>query len=922
MDGINQNNGINEKNIEGILEEFEKQGKKKNKIPFKQYIKEKRWPTYLLAFALPMLIMFLIYGAMEVYPFGKGSVLVLDLNGQYVYFFEELRNKILNGGSLMYSWGRALGGEFMGIFAYYIASPFSFLVALFPQENITEALLVIFLLKVGSCSFTMSVYLDRFHPSSRLNTVIFSVMYALCSYAIVYMHNTMWIDEMIFLPMLVMGTEILITKRKPFMYIASLAFCCMTSFYIGYMMCIFTFLYFFYYYFAHDKGMENNLYEEKGHFIKSLLRIALYSAIAIAISMIIILPAYTSLQFGKSDFTNPDYTFTQKFDFLDMIAKLYPGTYDTVRPEGLPWLYCGTISMVLFPLYFVSKHISTREKIFTGALLLSLVLSFNGSTIDIIWHGFQKPNWLNYRYSFTFTFIFILCAYKVFCHLEDIDYKLVLGSISFYAVLILILQKMEIEWLDDFTVVWFSLACLGVYAIALHPINKQYLTNVSRSVILIIVSVELFLSGVICEMGLDDDVLFSKRTAYRNYMDKFQPVVDYIKDYDTENFSSEFFRMEKDSFKKTNDNMTLGYYGVSCSSSTLNESVIQLLAKMGYASMSHWSKYYGGEPVADSLLGLKYVIKTEDYNEYLWQEIYTDEEQELYAYYNPYTIDLACAVSSAIYDINIEDYDTPFEFLNDMVTAMLGETKQVKLFKAITGVGTDEENLDIAYASGNRKYIPISSAKTAKLTYTFDAVGDNEIFCYFPTVYKKEVSLKLNGVDYGSYFTSERYRILSLGTYSDGEEVMLSMTLEDNCVYIQSGVKYFYYLDYELFKEIMPRLLEGNMEITHFEDTRVEGKVTATADCSTIYTSIPYDEGWKVYVDGEQVEINRAFTALLAFDVDEGEHDIVFVYYPDCVKYGIIISLCGLAAFAAVTVIYKKVEKKRKARWVSGLEKV
>ena len=46
----------------------------------------------LICFFLPAAIMWLIYITMEVYPFGENSVLVLDLNGQYVYFFQALRD--------------------------------------------------------------------------------------------------------------------------------------------------------------------------------------------------------------------------------------------------------------------------------------------------------------------------------------------------------------------------------------------------------------------------------------------------------------------------------------------------------------------------------------------------------------------------------------------------------------------------------------------------------------------------------------------------------------------------------------------------------------------------------------------------------------------------------------------------------------
>ena len=79
----------------------------------------------LWAFLIPAGLLLLFYISRAVFPIGEGSVLILDLNGQYVYFFAELRNKLLHGGSLLYSWSRSLGGEFLGIFAYYLSSPFS-----------------------------------------------------------------------------------------------------------------------------------------------------------------------------------------------------------------------------------------------------------------------------------------------------------------------------------------------------------------------------------------------------------------------------------------------------------------------------------------------------------------------------------------------------------------------------------------------------------------------------------------------------------------------------------------------------------------------------------------------------------------------------------------------------------------------------
>ena len=180
---------------------------KKNKI--KKLWKEYRYLT--LAFLIPAVIMYLIYLSMEIHPFGEGSVLVLDLNGQYVSFFTALRNFIYGDASLLYSFGRALGGEFMGMYAYYLASPFSYIVALFPQDKILEALLLIFILKTGFCGFTFGFYLHKTTKDhKRFNKVAivgFSMLYALSAYCVIYQHNSMWIDAVIWLPLITYGIE-------------------------------------------------------------------------------------------------------------------------------------------------------------------------------------------------------------------------------------------------------------------------------------------------------------------------------------------------------------------------------------------------------------------------------------------------------------------------------------------------------------------------------------------------------------------------------------------------------------------------------------------------------------------------------------------------------------------------------------------
>ena len=92
---------------------------------------------YLIgAFFLPLCIMWIIFMIKGVYPITENSVLVLDLNGQYVYFFEGMRDIFQGQGSPFYTWFRSLGGEFSGIYAYYVASPFALLSVIIKKNGI------------------------------------------------------------------------------------------------------------------------------------------------------------------------------------------------------------------------------------------------------------------------------------------------------------------------------------------------------------------------------------------------------------------------------------------------------------------------------------------------------------------------------------------------------------------------------------------------------------------------------------------------------------------------------------------------------------------------------------------------------------------------------------------------------------------
>lgn len=76
-----------------------------------------------------------------------------------------------------------------------------------------------------------------------------------------------------------------------------------------------------------------------------------------------------------------------------------------------------------------------------------------------------------------------------------------------------------------------------------------------------------------------------------------------------------------------------------------------------------------------------------------------------------------------------------------------------------------------------------------------------------------------------------------------------------------------------------------------------------------LYTSIPYESGWKVKVDGKTVPIKPIQDALISIDLDAGQHEITFSYVPAGFIPGLFLSLVCLGLLVAVSVLQWKKKK-------------
>lgn len=102
-----------------------------------------------------------------------------------------------------------------------------------------------------------------------------------------------------------------------------------------------------------------------------------------------------------------------------------------------------------------------------------------------------------------------------------------------------------------------------------------------------------------------------------------------------------------------------------------------------------------------------------------------------------------------------------------------------------------------------------------------------------------------------------------------------------------------------LYQEDLNGAYESNFkELTanHFTNVvengdTIEADITITEQNEIVFTSIPYDRGWSVYVDNTKIDFQKVNLGFIGFKLEPGEYHISFKYEIPLFKAGIIISL-------------------------------
>ena len=862
----------------------------------------------ILSFLAPVVIMSLVFAIKDLFPFGNRMILVVDSWHQYYPFLLEYQRMLKEGASVLYSWNTGGGANFLGTIANYVASPLYLLSVFVPSGTpwLQAFLAGTVVLRMGIAGMSFAVFLRKLFRRNDLSLVTFSLMYALCAYMLGYYWNMMWLDTVAIMPLVIAGVISVLKENKFSLYIISLALSVVCSFYIGYMVCLFVLIVCICYTLVSFVSLR--------HSLKNAGRMLVYTLVAFMITAAVTVPAFMMLQSsdsagsvsGFSAAFKINYAYGYKdentlFHMLSAIVRTATNLLAFTRPitfdGGLPNIACGVLSLVLIVFYVFTKKIRLREKIVSLGLLVFFVLSFVINQLNYIWHGMSTPAMVYYRWSFIFSFALIVLAYRAFTLIDSFSKKTFIMASSLLVLYLgcafFLQRKLSVA-------ITLAGAVVIITGFILYRAGKMKYS---------ILSVLLCLF-VVCEMTLSAyyGVTVVRSTEIDNYPKNYEQVetlADIAKERSGEDI---IYRTEFVAPYSLNDGDLYSLYAITTFNSMVDDSYADFLAEFGLAASKNNNRYayHEGTPVANLFLNIKYLISREE--ETLLSTKYFDtvaSADECVLYENKAYVPMGFMTNKELLDYKLHDTSyLPVYAQNDIFRLATGIEEPV--LTEVEPVSELELSDEVTLREGfTHKYICDFSEREeeTELVFDYEVPSDGLYYGVFYSSTVDDVELVVNGDEENALTIDQNYSHLgALGEYKKGDKLSAKIYCEEGK---NSNVSaYLVRLEEEVFEEGYEKLRATSMKTEEWTDRGLKGTVCAESD-GLFYTSVLYTEGFRAYVDGEEVEITPVGESLIAFEITEGEHTIELKYTPCGLYEGVAVSLLGIVLFAVLCIVKK-----------------
>ena len=826
-------------------------------------LKQKR--SYPITVILILLILSLTFAYRHIWPFGNISLLSMDMEIQYVNIYNWFYDVLHGSASLFYDFSKSLGGNMFGIWSTYLASPINLLVYFFPHDRIPYFITLSTVIKVVLSGLFCLLYIrKRFAKVPEFHGILLAVSYALIEYNVNLCSNLHFLDIVYFLPVLALGVYRLIQKKDVRLFALGVAVVILFNWYIGYAACLFTAVYFVFEIIIQNRMKMKEFFSCFGRYIGC-------AAAGVMIACITFMPSVLATLNGKGEvslaYLKPHF----HCSFMEPLKALMYTALDVSSYEE-PAIFTGSLILAIVFIGMIDRRIEIRKKAAVGMMLFLIFLSFSFVPLEVVLSGMKKTYSFHFRYSFIFSFALIASGALFIESYQEKGQKP-----SVYAAVAAVLLTAAFGAVGHFKE-WFSFSEYLVLLIPFSMFALSILFMANENPVYRKCAAVLAAFMLCSELTLNASHSFARSHIrmddYSVYVNDVQKLIDEIKESDQESF----YRIEKtfsEMDKRRNEDgktlrpvategLTFNYNAITHYSSLIDTNTDDFLSRLGYTRPDALcSDYVGYNPVADSFLGVKYLLSEKDYSGLSKLRTVSYEGKEAVLYKNENALKLITPFNGEETEISFGD--NPFENQNDLIKTLSGIDQD--LYDAQPFTQTDSTEWQITVNEDGPVYIYFSDDHQQTDLY----INDEYVQSY-----------------YGRFYTD----VLYIGDYVKGD--VITARLDEECT--KTHTLYAYVLNEKAYEEVFADLKAKSFNPDVFEDGKVSFIVSSDED-QKLLLSMPYDKGWDIRIDGQKAEFNKAYDALIAVDVPEGTHKIDMKYHVPYLKTGALVSFAGWILF-------------------------
>lgn len=859
--------------------------------------------TVLISGFLTSIVMLVTLYLLKYAPFGGRALTYMDADIQYLDFYQYYKDVLCGENSLLYTFGKTLGGSNIAVFSYYLSSPFCLLLPFFSKTNLHNFFDIVVTLKLALASMTCCYFLlKRFSEQiqERLHyifAIILSLGYALGQYTIAQCSNIMWLDGVYMLPLILLAVYRVVQNKGVWKLALLVGYTIIANWYSAGVDCVFS---------AFWLIFEIALTDEYfvGRKIKALFKVISYYVVGmitgVLLSAVIFLPTIGALKNSSRGSLELDRLMDFRFHG-NVLNSLDHYAYGAVSDYGCAALFCSSIAVIAAVSAMISRNIKLRNKIVLSIMAAFAVVMCYWNPLFVLFSLFKDASSYWYRYSYLAIFLIIFIA----------------------AVYLFSIKNTSSAWIPMASAVVFAGCMLSVSYVHGNDDRNIYITAVILCIVGLVVSLAIkiykmdhivhkynFLTGIvllcitIAELQYNASLIMGIYYAddvddFKVYQKQASDQIAALKDYD-----DGLYRISQTSTRRMgtsqitafyNEGLAYNYWPISGYTSSPDDVQRNFLDRLGYRICGENLCVVNTSVLAaDALLGVKYIFskypikgleKVDDLQMY----------NEKYVYKNPYCLPMAFLYNES--DISMEA-SNPFEYQNAIWSQLYGET--MELYTPVEYKVQQEGDV----------------TSDTPLVYNLEIPhGNYAIYGNIPWYSEMDATVKINQEAEFKYSCWLSQSVFYIPTDENYEKI--TITVHSTLSYdIDNENVQFYALDLDKLKLVSEKLQMNIPSSFDIQNGYASVEIDNAETGQNVFLSVPYDKGWTVKRNGEQIETNLVGECMYSVPLVSGKNSIEMEYHVPYLKTGLMITITGviiliLMALYEKTVIFEREEKSK-----------